>query len=76
MAWREGRKRTGEPKPSISGCDRQDRTGGPPIPARAGPRRRAEPSPRPAEEAQARRQTPLPASAALIYWGSVLALWG
>jgi len=78
MAWRNGRKRTGDAEGFDFRVSPDDRVGGPPKKGRDGSRRlREEASPRPKKK-KARRGTRGKSRSRIgrvIYWGAVLALW-
>jgi penicillin-binding protein 1A len=78
MAWREGRKRSGDASLDLR-LRPQDRTGGPLKPrsgsrADSARRRRDEEPPRPARKSR-RKGKSRSGFARLFYWGFVLALW-
>jgi penicillin-binding protein 1A len=78
MAWRNGRKRTGDAEGFDFRVSPQDRVGGPPRKGRDGSRRsHEEPSPRTKKKKPRRggRGKGRSRTGRLIYWGAVLALW-
>jgi penicillin-binding protein 1A len=76
MAWREGRKRSGEPSLDVRELP-QDRTGGARSPARRGPLRGWRSSEGPARQTRKGKRSGKKRSllGRAFYWGAVLALW-
>jgi penicillin-binding protein 1A len=77
MAWRNGRKRTGDAEGFDFRLRPQDRVGGPPQARGGGSRRREEPPSRPkSKPRRSGRGKGRSRASRLIYWAAVLALWG
>jgi penicillin-binding protein 1A len=75
MAWREGRKRSGEAESFDLRARPQDRVGGPPKARTPGARPRRDATPPPKAKKRKRSGKSRSGFSRLIYWGFVLALW-
>ena len=76
MAWREGRKRSGEAEGFELRARPQDRVGGPPKARSDGPRRRRDAAPPRETKKRKRGSKSRSGFGRLFYWAFVLALWG
>src|SRR5665213_406261 len=76
MAWREGRKRSGEAEGFELRARPQDRVGGPPKARSDGPLRRRDAAPPRETKKRKRGSKSRSGFGRLFYWAFVLALWG